>query len=121
MLWRLSIIMKNKECTRYFSNKQEEYIANLLNCKRQCGSGSTPFAKGDVIADNWLFECKTTTKPKTSFSIKKDWIDKNFIERVEMGKPYSAIVYQYEEGGTNYFVLDETTFKKLYERFEDDL
>ena len=41
--------MKNKECTRYFSNKQEEYIANLLNCKRQCGSGSTPFAKGDVL------------------------------------------------------------------------
>ena len=121
MLWGLSIIMKNKECTRYFSNKQEEYIANLLNCKRQCSSGSTPFAKGDVIADNWLFECKTTTKPKTSFSIKKDWIDKNFIERVEMGKPYSAIVYQYEEGGTNYFVLDETTFKKLYERFENDL
>ena len=37
-----------------------------------------------------------------------------------MGKPYSAIVYQYEEDGTNYFVLDETTFKKLYERFEAD-
>ena len=120
MLWGLFIVMKNKECTRYFSNKQEEYIANLLNGSVQCGSGSTPFAKGDVIADNWLFECKTTTKPKTSFSIFLDWIDKNFIERVEMGKPYSAIVYQYEEDGTNYFVLDETTFKKLYERFEYD-
>lgn len=106
--------------TRYYSSKQEKYVADLLDGHKQASSGSTPYNKGDVITDNWLFECKTTTKPKTSFSIKKDWIDKNFIERVEMGKPYSAIVYQYEEDGTNYFVLDEATFKKLYERFEDD-
>ena len=109
----------NKNSTRYYSSKQEEYVANLLGGKKVSNSGATNFAKGDLVTDNWLFECKTTTKPKTSFSIKKDWIDKNFIERVEMGKPYSAIVYQYEEDGTNYFVLDETTFKKLYERFED--
>ena len=106
--------------TRYYSNKQEEYVANLLGGKKVPNSGATSFAKGDLVTDNWLFECKTTTKPKTSFSIKKDWIDKNFIERVEMGKPYSAIVHQYEEDGTNYFVLDETTFKKLYERFESN-
>ena len=66
--------------TRKFSTEQEKYVANLLNGSVQPSSGSTPFAKGDVITDDWLIECKTTTKPKSSFSIKKEWIDNNFIE-----------------------------------------
>lgn len=102
--------------TRKFSSKQEKYIAELLGGKQQANSGATGFAKGDVITDNWLIECKTTTKPKSSFSIKKEWIDKNYIERVEMLKSYSAIAFQYEPDGTNYFVVDEATFKKLIER-----
>lgn len=88
----------------------------MLGGKQQANSGATGFAKGDVVTDNWLIECKTTTKPKSSFAIKKDWIDKNYIERVEMLKPYSAIAFQYEPDGTNYFVVDESTFKKLIER-----
>lgn len=103
--------------TRKFSTEQEKYVANLLNGSVQPSSGSTPFAKGDVITDDWLIECKTTTKPKSSFSIKKEWIDKNFIERVEMLKPYSAIAFQFEPNGTNYFVVDEETFKKIYQNF----
>lgn len=101
-----------KKPTRCFSLEQEKYVANLLNGSVQPASGSTPFAKGDVITDDWLIECKTTTKSKSSFSIKKEWIDKNFIERVEMLKPYSAIAFQFEPNGTNYFVVDEETFKK---------
>lgn len=102
--------------TRKFSSKQEKYIAELLGGKQQANSGATGFAKGDVITNDWLIECKTTTKPKSSFAIKKDWIDKNYIERIEMLKPYSAIAFQYEPDGTNYFVIDESTFKKLIER-----
>ena len=68
--------------TRKFSTEQEKYVAKLLNGSVQPSSGSTPFAKGDVITDDWLIECKTTTKPKSSFSIKKEWIDKNFINHV---------------------------------------
>ena len=98
--------------TRKFSSKQEQYIAELLEGKQQSNSGATAYNKGDVITDDWLIECKTTTKPKSSFSIKKEWIDKNFIERVEMLKPYSAIAFQFEPDGTNYFVVDEETFKK---------
>ena len=98
--------------TRKFSSKQEQYIAELLDGKQQSNSGATAYNKGDVITDDWLIECKTTTKPKSSFSIKKEWIDKNFIERVEMLKPYSAIAFQFEPNGTNYFVVDEETFKK---------
>ena len=88
--------------TRKFSSKQEQYIAELLDGKQQSNSGATAYNKGDVITDDWLIECKTTTKPKSSFSIKKEWIDKNFVERVEMLKPYSAIAFQFEPNGTNY-------------------
>ena len=98
--------------TRKFSSKQEQYIAELLGGRQHSNSGATAYNKGDVITDDWLIECKTTTKPKSSFSIKKEWIDKNFIERVEMLKPYSAIAFQFEPNGTNYFVVDEETFKK---------
>ncbi len=98
--------------TRKFSSRQEQYIAELLDGKQQSNSGATAYNKGDVITDDWLIECKTTTKPKSSFSIKKEWIDKNFVERVEMLKPYSAIAFQFEPNGTNYFVVDEETFKK---------
>ena len=103
--------------TRKFSSKQEQYIAELLGGKQQSNSGATAYNKGDVITDDWLIECKTTTKPKSSFSIKREWIDKNFIERVEMLKPYSAIAFQFEPNGTNYFVVDEETFKKIYQNF----
>lgn len=106
--------------TRYYSSKQEQYIAELLGGTQCPNSGATGFKKGDVVTNEWLIECKTTTKPKTSFSIKKEWIDKNNIERVEMLKPYSAIAFQFEECGTNYFVIDEKTFKYLWEETKHD-
>ena len=33
--------------------------------------------------------------------------------------PYSALVFQFEEDGTNYFVLDEKTFRKMKEVFDE--
>ena len=64
--------------TRKFSSKQEQYIAELLGGRQQSKSGDNAYNKGDVITDDWIIECKTTTKPKSSFSRKKEWIDKNF-------------------------------------------
>ena len=75
--------------TRKFSSKQEQYIAELLGGKQQSNSGATAYNKGDVITDDWLIECKTTTKPKSSFSIKKEWIDKNFINHVRKTPSFS--------------------------------
>lgn len=110
---------KNKEATRYFSSKQEQYVANLLGGRTVSGSGSPHFCGGDVIADDWLIECKTSMKPKESFSIKKEWIEKNERERMDLQIPYSALVFQFEEDGTNYFVLDEKTFRKMKEVFDE--
>ena len=108
--------MAKKGTTRYFSSKQEQYVAKLLGGTKVPNSGAIRCAGGDVRVDNdWLIECKTTMKPKESFSIKKEWIEKNERERMDLQIPYSAIVFQFEEGGTNYFVVDEKTFKKMKE------
>lgn len=99
--------------TRFYSSKQEDYIASIVGGRTTANSGAARFNAGDVVTDDWLFECKTTTKPKQSFSIKKEWIEKNERERMDLQKPYSALVFQFEENGTNYFVVNEKTFKIL--------
>lgn len=38
----------------------EEYIAELFDGKRQKGSGNGEIAKGDVLTEKFLFECKWT-------------------------------------------------------------
>lgn len=110
---------KNKSATRYFSSKQEQYVAKLLGGKCTSNSGAAHFNALDVIAGDFGFECKTSMKPKESFSIKKEWIEKNERERMDLQIPYSALVFQFEEDGTNYFVLDEKTFRKMKEVFDE--
>lgn len=62
--------------TRKYSNLQERRIAKKLQGKKQLNSGATMFAKGDVITDNFLVECKTKIKDSKSISIQKEWIEK---------------------------------------------
>lgn len=66
--------MKNKKSTRYFSSNQEKYIAKLLGGQQTPNSGATNFTKGDVKINsaNMLCECKTSTKEKESFTIKRE-------------------------------------------------
>ena len=110
---------KNKNATKYYSTKQEKYIASILNGKTVSGSGSPHFCAGDVVTDDWLIECKTTMQPKQSFSIKKEWLDKNEREKHQLQKPYSALVFQFKEDGENYFVVNEKTFKILLDSFQN--
>lgn len=112
--------MAKQGTTKYYSTKQEKYVAKLLGGQVVAGSGSPHFKAGDVVTNDWLFECKTTTKPKQSFAIKKEWIDKNERERMDSFKPYSALVFQFKEDGENFFVLHEKTFKQLLDKFQNE-
>lgn len=111
---------KNKTSTKYYSTMQENYISKLLNGHRVSGSGAPAFCAGDVILDDWLIECKTCCSPKSSFSIKQSWLEKNELERLEMHKPYSALVFQFEPEGCNYFVITEKTFKKILDMMANE-
>lgn len=44
------------------SNKHETFIAESLDGKTVIASGALYFAKGDVVTDDYLIECKATEK-----------------------------------------------------------
>lgn len=44
------------------SNKHETFIAESLGGKTVIASGALYFAKGDVVTDDYLIECKATEK-----------------------------------------------------------
>ena len=49
---------KNKDSTRYFSSKQEEYVAKLINGRTVSNSGAAKFTCGDVVSDDFIIECR---------------------------------------------------------------
>lgn len=100
--------------TRYYSHKQESKVAKELGSKLTPNSGATPFSKGDLLDDRgWLFECKTQTKDKETFTLKKEWFEKNKQESLFMGKPYSAVIFNFGPDQENYYIIDENTFKEI--------
>jgi len=102
--------MLNKNSTRYFSNLQEKEVAKKVGGSQTPNSGATKFIKGDVQTENWLIECKTAMSPKSSFSIKKKWLEKNRQEAFAEGKDYNALVFDFGDGGKRYYIVDEATF-----------
>lgn len=105
--------------TRFYSNKQEKAIAKSLQGKKVANSGATTFNKGDVTTDLFLIEAKTCVKDKESFSIKKQWLEKNREEAFSMGKHYHALAFNYGPDMANYYVIDERTFKLLIELLKE--
>ena len=104
--------------TRYYSSQQEKTVAKSLGGKRQPNSGATMFAKGDVVADSWLIECKTRTQPSDSISIKKSWIEKNSVEALFLSKPFNAIAFNFGPNEENYYIIDEDMMKFLMENYK---
>ena len=67
-----------------------------------------------------LIECKTTLSPKTSFSIKKEWIEKNKQERFSQRIENSCIAFNFEPDGENYYVIDTKLMQYLIEKLDED-
>ena len=101
--------------TRFYSNRQEKKVAKAVNGKQVANSGATCFSKGDVRTDDWLIECKTSTSEKSSFTIKKQWLQKNKEEALSMRKYHNALCFDFGDNGNRYYVIDEKTFLKIKE------
>lgn len=114
--------MAREGTTRYYSTLQEESVRKLIGGHRNPNSGAGMFSKGDVLHEgaSMLVECKTPTSEKDSFSIKKEWIDKNRKEARDMGMFNQAIAFTYEPGKENFFVVDEGLFRFLVEKLEEE-
>ena len=73
-----------KNSTKYYSSRQESYIAGFLGWETVVGSGARNFFPGDIICDDWLGECKTHTSPghKLTFDFEVwDKIDKEAVSQ----------------------------------------
>lgn len=114
------MLMKKRKPPRFYSNKQEKKVAKTVKGFQVVNSGATKFSKGDVVTKNWLIECKTTTATeKASFSIKREWLEKNKEEAFAMGKEFSALAFDYGDG-RNWYVIDEKTFITLQRLLEQE-
>ena len=102
--------------TRYYSSRQEKQVAKAIDGKVNRNSGASPFCAGDVIKDNILIECKTTIKPKSSFSIKKSVLEKAKQEAFEMGKDYFSVAFNFGPNEKSYYVIDEKTMQILIQK-----
>ena len=62
---------KNKDATRYYSDRQEKSAAKVINGEQTSNSGAGRFRKGDVINQraSLLCECKCVMSEKSSISI----------------------------------------------------
>ncbi len=105
--------------TREYSSIQEHRVAKKLGGKVVANSGATRFNKGDVIVNNILIECKTCTKPKDSFSIKKEWLTKNKEEAFASGLDYSMLAIDFGTAD-DYFIIDKELAIKLIEVLKNE-
>lgn len=97
--------------TRDYSNKQEKHIAKVTGGKVQSNSGGTKFGGGDVHTDKFFIEAKTPTKNQTSFSIKKDWIEKMNEQAYEQGKHEAVLAFRFDPDTDNdLYVLSQRQF-----------
>lgn len=114
---------KNKEATRYSSSVQEKRIANKLNGKISSNSGAGLFDKGDIICSDasLLIECKTCMEPKKSFSIKRDWIEKNKEESFRLRLDNHVIAFNfYYQDKKDYYIIDDKLMDFLVKKLEEE-
>ena len=106
--------------TRDASTIQEKIIAKRLGGTRTPNSGATPFTKGDIVMDVAIIECKTKMKDCDGFQIKKDWLETLEEERRGMGKQAATLAFSFDQGQTNYYILDEKNIKRYLEYLQRD-
>nr|DAJ40854.1 MAG TPA: hypothetical protein [Caudoviricetes sp.] len=115
--------MKNKQSTRYHSNLQEQYVAKQLGGVVQPNSGAAKFYSGDVvIPETMVIECKTTLKyDAKSWSIKREWLEQNNMERLNLMLPHSALAVSLDPTGkNNIYVINEQLMKFLVKRLRGE-
>ena len=109
--------------TREISKVQEDRVARKLGGIATPNSGAGYFKKGDIqIADaGLLVECKTCVSPKNSFSIKKEWLEKNKQELFASGLSNSVVAFNfYYEDKNDYYVIDDKLMLFLIEKLREE-
>ena len=66
----------------------------------------------------FFIEAKTPTKEQTSFSIKREWINKMSEQAFEQGKYNYALAFRFAPDGNDYFVINSRLMKELVNYIE---
>ena len=115
--------MANKEATRHASSIQENRVAGKLGGKVSSNSGAGLFNKGDIVVNDasLLIECKTCMESKKSFSIKKEWLDKNRDEafRLRLDNHIIAFNFDYQDK-KDYYIIDDKLMEFLVEKLRQE-
>ena len=120
--FRVSNLAKQGEPPKYYSNRQEKAVAKEIGGKQTKNSGATLFQKSDVYTDLFNLECKTKTTNSDSISIKREWFEKQVRENIQMGKKYSAIVFNFGPDAPyneNHYIINEQLFLALQEYLKE--
>ena len=100
--------------SRFYSSRQEKHIAKAVGGRKTPNSGATKWAKGDIVSEDWLFEAKTHTEPRQSFTIRREWIEKMNEEAFQSGKHHTALVIDFGDG-EQFYLISEREFLDLKE------
>ena len=113
---------KNVNSTRYYSDLQENSVAKVLNGLKVANSGAGKFSSGDVVIKDasLLLECKTSTAEKKSFSVKKEFLDKNKQEALSNRLMNGCLCFDFGPSTDRYYVIDEKMMKFLVEKLKED-
>ena len=111
----------NDKSTRYFSERQERDIATKFGGYLSSNSGASDFSAGDVVLEHFLIECKTCMKEQTSFTIKKEWIEKVHKESFSKDKFDGIVAFNFGPEKENYFIINENLMHFLIEKTKQEL
>ena len=123
MLLHKGVFMTNKNTTRYASSIQEKRVQSKLGGTITPNSGAGYFKKGDIQIPEagLLIECKTCMTPKNSFSIKKEWLEKNKKELFASGLSNSIIAFNFNyEDKNDYYIIDDKLMQFLVEKLTEE-
>ena len=113
---------KNQNSTRFYSGNHEQSVCNALGGTLTSNSGASIFSGGDVTIKgaSLLIECKTSMSEKNSFSIKKEWIEKNEKEKFATRMSNQALCFNFGPDKENYYVINERLMKFLVEKLKEE-
>ena len=113
--------MAKKGTTRYYSNIQEQEVANKLGMKQQVNSGATLFEKGDIYDEYSLLDAKTVTKEQSGMRIEYDWFKKLKREAFGMGKELIGIVFRFSPKGEDFVAVPIDQYREMYECYKENV
>lgn len=114
---------KNKEATRYYSDIQEQRVAKTLGGYVQPNSGAGKFKKSDIMIKDasMSIECKTSMDNKESFSVKKEWFEKQKLEAFSNRLDNAVIAFNFGPDDKNdKFIIDYKLMKFLIEKLREE-